>query len=181
MRTQAGFTCIRRRTSRIESGFWFHGLVVAFLLGSAVAAAGDTGFRVRLGLVHGHLRECWFGCEKGATDGYDRRLDEMAPPPGIQTGYTAFVSPDKKFWLYKDIRGFADTVVWRFGAQVYGKKTIEISWKPKDLPALYDFSIQLADKKLDMRKVKNISVPESGVLTLRAVRRKPEPKPEMKK
>ena len=180
MRIQTHFTFAKQGVIRVRNGAGL-GFVIAFLLGAAAVTAGDTGFRVRLGLVHGHLRECWFGCEKGATDGYDRRLDEMAPPPGIQTGYTAFVSPDKKFRLYKDIRGFSDILVWHFGAQVYDHKTIEITWEPKALPKAYDFTIEMDGKKFDMRRVKNISVPKSRVLILRAVRRGPSTKPAPKK
>ncbi len=149
------------------------GLFAAFLIGITPALAGDNGFRIRLGLVNGHLRECWFGCEKGATDKYDRRLDEMAPPPGIQTGYTAFISPDNKFWLYKDVRGFGQEIVWRFSAQVYDQKTIEISWDPKEFPEAYDFTLELDKKTLNMREIRKVSVPKTRVLIIRAVRRKP--------
>ncbi|NOY80420.1 MAG: hypothetical protein GXP31_05365 [Kiritimatiellaeota bacterium] len=181
MKTDRIHSCPGPRPTFAGNRILVSALLGTFLGAAAFPAAAGDGFRVRLGLVNGHLRECWFGCEKGATDKYDRNLDEMAPPPGIQTGYTAFISPDNKFWLYKDIRGFGDRIVWRFSAQVYGKKTIEITWEPKDLPDAYDFTLESGKKTLNMRETKTLSVPKTGVLIIRGVRRKPGAGPRDRK
>lgn len=139
--------------------------------------AGD--FTVRLGLKHGHIREVFFGCAEKATDGYDRGLDDLAPPPGIETGYTAFIAASQSRMppFYKDIRGHAERVTWRFGATVYKSKDgrvvkpIEISWDPAALPAGVDFAIQHGEEPVDMRTVSTLTVGESSVLTITASRR----------
>ena len=143
-------------------------IAALFLAPFCVRAAG---FQVRLGLVHGHLRETFFGCAEGATDGFDRGHDDMAPPPGIETGYTAFISDDRRLLLYRDTRGFADTVTWRFLAQVYSTKTIKIDWKPGELPKEYEFILKAGGKTLDMREVHSIEVPKTQELTITATRR----------
>ena len=143
--------------------------IAGLLLAPLCARSAD--FKIRLGLVHGHLRETYFGCAEGATDGYDRGHDDMAPPPGIETGYTAFVSGDKRLLLYRDTRGFADTVTWRFLAQVYATKTIKIDWKPAEFPEEYDFSLRAGDKTIDMRKIHEVEVPKTEELTITAKRR----------
>lgn len=128
-------------------------------------------FQVRLGLVHGHLRETFFGCADGATDGYDRGKDDMAPPPGIETGYTAFISPDGRFYLYRDVRAPADSITWKFFARVYADKTIQVSWDPKELPAAFDFEMEAGKKALDMRKTTEVSVRDTKVLAITATRK----------
>ncbi len=148
--------------------------IVPVLLGLGLALHA-AGFRVRLGIEHGHLRQCWFGCESGATDKYDRRLDEMAPPPGFQTGYTAFISPDNRFYLYKDIRGFSKDITWRFQAQVYDHKPIVLHWDPKKLPPKYRFTVEYRGKKYDMAKIRELRIPTTAVLAIRAALRPPAP------
>ena len=143
-------------------------LIAALLL--APLCARSAGFHVRLGLVHGHLRETFFGCAEGATDGFDLGHDDMAPPPGIETGYTAFISENRRLLLYRDIRGYAHTVTWRFLARVHGTKTIKIDWKPGDLPKEYGFTLKAGGKTLDMRKVHEVRVPKTEELTITATR-----------
>jgi len=146
------------------------------------------GFTVRLGLKNGHIREVFFGCADEATDGYDRGLDDFAPPPGIETGYTAFVSNDSQSRLppfYKDIRAPAQNVIWRFAASVYKSKDgqvvkpVTLSWDSDALPDGYEFILTQADCRLDMHTVGEHTVNETGMLeitvTLREQQGKTEP------
>jgi len=141
--------------------------VVAVALCTASAGAG--GFRVRLELVHGHLRECWFGIDPRGTDGFDRRLDEMAPPPGIETGYTAFISPDGRYFYYKDIRGPGKRVVWKFMARVFPGKPIRIRWDAKRLPSGYRFTLKNGAETLDMRRTSETVAPDTRILVIEVV------------
>lgn len=97
-----------------------------------------NSFRINLNIKNGHIGSVEFGCRDGATDGYDRRIDDMAPPPGIGgVGYTFLVSPDRKFNLYKDIRAYADTVQWVFYAKI-GRKPVVLSWEKSQIPNAFD-------------------------------------------
>lgn len=153
------------------AGVLRRGALAIAALALAPLCACSAEFQVRLGLVHGHLRETYFGCADGATDDFDRGHDDMAPPPGIETGYTAFIAGNRRLLLYRDIRGHADTVTWRFLAQVYSTKTIKIDWKAGDLPSEYEFSVKAGGEVLDMRKVHEIQVPKTEELLITARRR----------
>ncbi len=147
--------------------------VPALLVAAFPMSALADDFTVRLGLKNGHLREVFFGCAKGATDGFDRGKDDPAPPPGIETGYTAFAAPPTGMpmpFLYKDIRSPADKVEWRFHGQVYKTKIIEMSWDPKTLPDAYSFCVIHGGTTIDMRKTKQLQVKASATLTIRATR-----------
>jgi len=122
---------------------------VGLLVGSATA---EDEFEVQLDLKGGHLLKVFFGCAKDASDGFDRKGDIMAPPPGIETGYTAFVMPKTGMFLYKDMRAPADSVTWSFMARVYETKPIVITWDPKKLPDGFDLSATYDKTRVDMRK-----------------------------
>ena len=108
------------------------------------ALEADADFQIAIKVKHGHLRELFIGCAEGRTDGFDRRprgaglaamFDEMAPPPGIGTGYTYLVSPDRRMQLYKDIRGpQPETPQWVLFAKP-GDKPVTLSWDKSQIPA----------------------------------------------
>jgi len=155
----------------------------ASMLLSAIAATApaDQGaskpadhFEVRLGLTHGHLREVYFGCAPGASNGFDPQFDSMAPPPGRATGYTAFVMPEMPgVYLYKDIRASDQPeLAWTFLAQVYEDKVITISWEPQTLPPNYSFAMHLSPSRiLDMRQNNHVQISQSQSLRILAKRR----------
>lgn len=96
--------------------------------------AADQEFQIQLNIENGHIGQVYIGCKPGATDEFDGRVDDMAPPPGMGgIGYTFLVSPDRKYNLYKDIRGFADRVQWVFYAKT-GVKPVQVSWEPQAIP-----------------------------------------------
>ena len=145
------------------------GLVCCLALHSQAA---DDGFQVRLGLTCSHLRELFFGCANGASPGFDTGLDDFAPPPGIQTGYTAFVPEDRLLPpLYKDIRAPAEQITWRLQADVWKSKSVGITWDPSSLPARYDFRLASRDKQIDMRKETRLELATTETLTITVTRR----------
>ena len=98
----------------------------------------NAPFEIKLMIKNGHIGHVFLGCHDQATDDFDNRLDDMAPPPGMGgIGYTFLVSPDRKYNLYKDIRGFADTIQWVFYAKPGTKPTI-VSWDPGLIPRGWD-------------------------------------------
>jgi hypothetical protein len=98
----------------------------------------DAPFEIKLMIENGHIGHVFVGCHNQATDDFDNRLDDMAPPPGMGgVGYTFLVSPDRKYNLYKDIRGFSDIVTWIFYAKPGTKPTI-VSWDPGSIPKGWD-------------------------------------------
>ncbi len=136
------------------------------ILGSAVFA---EDFTVRLSLKNAHLREVFFGYSARATAGYDRKLDDFAPPPGIQTGYVGFVPGVKNLPLfYKDIRGPEPDQKWEFYTKVFTGKPMTISWKRDALPKGWSLSLKAKDKTMDMTKVESITLQESQTLTIKA-------------
>lgn len=150
-------------------------IVIAASLATAFAtSAFAEGFRVRIGLVNGHLKEVFFGCEEGATSGYDRSLDDLAPPPGIQTGYTAFETPvvNMPKFFYKDIRGLDKEVTWKFYAEVFPKKPVTVSWDPADLPEAHEFVLSGAGFSGSMRERSSVTVESTDTLMIKMTPRK---------
>jgi len=146
-------------------------LTIGALCLAVSGSARAEDFLVRLGLRHGHLAELFFGCDAKATAGYDRGLDDLAPPPGIETGYTAFVPDTPNFPpFYKDVRPPAATVSWKLMAKVWRNKPIEVSWDPTTLPAGFDFAIDGAGARLDMRRSASVTVDATRTLTITATR-----------
>ena len=94
----------------------------------------NSDFEIKLNIENGHIGHVFIGCRDGATDNFDNRIDDMAPPPGMGgVGYTFLVSPDRKYNLYRDIRGFSENVQWVFYGKV-GIKPITLSWDTKSIP-----------------------------------------------
>lgn len=137
--------------------------------GSTVKDAARR-FEIVVKVENGHIGEVRLGCHEKAGDGYDRRLDDMAPPPGIGgVGYTFLISPDRKFNLYRDTRGFAPTVQWVFYAKV-GDKPVTLSWNPEQIPKGYRFYCGLWDGEsaqvanpLDAAKTTAITIEKTGL------------------
>jgi hypothetical protein len=137
----------------------------------AVPRGPDTTkrFEVELKLKNGHIGSVFIGCREGATDGMDRRVDDMAPPPGIGgVGYTFLISPDRRFNLYKDIRAYGDVVQWLFYAKV-GGKPVTVSWAADAVPKGYQLYCGLWDGKSktvadakDCRKVTSMTLEKTG-------------------
>jgi hypothetical protein len=140
-------------------------LALANFAQNAVPEARESGegFELELKLQNGHIPQVFIACKPGASDGIDRRMDEMAPPPGIGTGYTFLVSPDRKSNLYKDVRAPADTVQWVLFARP-GGKPVNVSWDSKALPEGWNLycarwdgkSAEVTDVK-DCREVSSVS------------------------
>jgi len=154
-------------------------VVAAVLVAVICPFARAEGFRVRLGLENGHLKEVFFGCEEGATSGYDRGLDDLAPPPGIQTGYTAFETPvvNMPKFFYKDIRGLDEDVTWRFYAEVFPKKPVTVTWDPADLPDAHEFVLSGGGSTYSMRDCSSVTVESSETLLIKMTSREAEPAP----
>ena len=136
------------------------------------AVQGPT-FSVKLELVGGHVGELHFGCAPGATDGYDRKLDDLVPPPGFGgVGYTFLVPPDRKMNFYRDVRPPADVTQWLFYGRV-GKAPIELSWNAKTLPEGLNFYAAKWDGKsnevgeiIDLRKVGKLKLEKTGYVRI---------------
>ena len=126
-------------------------------------------FEIKLNIENGHIGHVFIGCKEKATDGFDNRIDDMAPPPGMGgVGYTFLVSPDRKYNLYRDIRGFEDKVQWVFYAKI-GTKPVSLSWDAKLIPPewnLYcgewDGKSEGVKKVLDCREKFSISRSKTG-------------------
>lgn len=127
----------------------------------------DEGTKFELTITNGHLGKVILGINENATDGYDRGLDDMAPPPGMETGYTALVSPDKKY-LYRDTRKPAKEIEWIFRSKVYKEKAVVVSWDIKTIPADYNFDIQQGETNIDMRKQSSITIPTDDAIIITA-------------
>ena len=130
-------------------------------------------YSVKLAIKGGHLAEVFLVCAAGATDGYDRELDDLAPPLGFGgVGYTFLVPPDRKMNHYRDVRPPADVTQWLF----YGrpaKSPVELSWDPKELPAGLNFYAAKWDGKskdvgtvIDMRKVTKVMLEKTGYVRI---------------
>ncbi len=134
---------------------------------------------VEIKILNGHLGKVRLAMSTKATDKYDRGLDEMAPPPGMQTGYTALVAPDQSAFLYTDCRKTADEVDYVFYAKVYSQaatgkkpaksKPVTISWDKKKLFKGYTMKIFVKGKeKLDMSKVNSYTFTETDGIVIEA-------------
>jgi len=140
-------------------------VVVAGCLGACSVGAQD--FAVKLSLKNAHLREVFFGYSVKATKGYDRKVDDFAPPPGIQTGYVGFIPGVKNLPLYyKDIRGPEPEQVWHFYTKVHQGKPLSISWQQDAIPKNWSLTMQRKKEKIDMRKSSSITLQESQTLTI---------------
>ncbi len=131
--------------------------------------AKNNAFLIKLNIQHGHIGHVFIGCNENATDDFDNQMDDMSPPPGMGgVGYTFLVSPDRKYNLYKDIRGFADTVQWVFFAKT-GKSPVTVSWDPKSIPAgwnmfcsPWDGKSETVPENLNCKKATSIKADKTG-------------------
>ena len=135
------------------------------------------GFELKLTIQHGHIGHVFIGCKKGATDDFDSRVDDMAPPPGMGgVGYTFLVSPDKKYNLYRDIRGFSDRTEWVFYAKP-GTKPVKISWDQDSIPSgwnmycsPWDGKSEVATISHDCRQIASVETDKIGYFRFRVER-----------
>ena len=138
---------------------------------SKVTKRHDEKFQMKLNVEHGHIGHVFIGCEEGATDGFDSKIDDMAPPPGMGgVGYTFLVSPDRKYNLYRDVRGFSNTVQWVFYAKI-GAHPIEVHWDVNEIPQGWSMYCSPWDGKSekvsvthDCRKTSSIKSAKTGFI-----------------
>ena len=133
------------------------------------AGAADAGVEVRLGLANAHVVELFLGWQAQGTEGYDRGLDDFAPPPGIDTGYAGFLPKARLPLLYRDIRGPRGPHQWSLLVKPVKDRPVDVSWDPKALPAGWVFTLVHGERTVAMAEVTAIRVAESATLTLRAV------------
>ncbi len=132
------------------------GLFVAILLCGSGLLAANRDFVLPIRLANAHLGQIFLGCQQGATDAFDRGIDDLAPPPGIQTGYVGFISTLSNSLLYKDIKAHGDLKEWRLSIQVYEGKPLKMSWQESQLPRFYSLSLLTGDGEVDMRKINHV-------------------------
>lgn len=135
-------------------------------------------FELKLSIKNGHLGQVFLKTDPKGTDKYDRGLDDMAPPPGMQTGYTALVSPDMKHYLYRDTRKTAKEISWIFFAEVFNNKPVTVSWNKALIPAAYDFTLEDANNEqtLNMREVEAYTLKEKSAFYIKAKLKESKPK-----
>ncbi len=126
---------------------------------------------VTLHIKNGHLSKVILAINEKATDGYDKKLDDMAPPPGMETGYTALVSPDKQMYLYRDSRKPGKEIEWIFYGKVHKEKVITVSWDKEKLPADYSFDLVQGDKTIKMDQVDSIQIDKTDAIIITAVKK----------
>ena len=160
-------------------------VIVPFFCGAADDDESDD-FQVQINVENGHLGKLFFGCEKDASEKYDRGQDIMSPPPGRGTGYTVFMVPEHKLRLYKDIRKLKRRNTWQLYAQVYKDDPVKLSWNPDKLPKNRFFYIQKGgknqvqennkakakkEKKFNMRKKNSLTVGTTSTVTIIATKK----------
>jgi hypothetical protein len=146
-------------------------LTLAAMLSGRSAAAQD--FAVRLGLAQAHITEVFIGCHAKGSEGYDRELDDFAPPPGIDTGYVGFVPKTRLPLLYKDIRGPKGPHEWTLQVRPAKERPVVVSWAPKTLPAGWTFTVVQGDTVTAMADTASLTVAAAGTLSFRAVEKAP--------
>jgi hypothetical protein len=140
-------------------------LALVLLCGGGLFAA-SRDFVLTLQLTNSHLGQIFLGCQQGATDGFDRKLDDLAPPPGIQTGYAGFISTLGNTLLYKDIKAHGDPKEWRISLEVFEGKPLRIAWRPDQLPRFYKLVLVTADGEVDMATVHQAEFTASQVIAI---------------
>ena len=141
--------------------------LVAILLLGASALATERDFVLPLKLTHSHLEEIFLGCKEGATDAYDRGMDDLAPPRGQGTGCAGFIGPATLgSLLYKDLKAHGNLKEWEISLQVYEGKPLKISWQKEKLPECYDLTFVTNDYEKDMRKVSELEFTASQTVVI---------------
>lgn len=138
---------------------------LVLLCGGGLFAA-NRDFVLTLQLTNSHLGQIFLGCQQGATDAFDRNLDDLAPPPGIQTGYAGFISTLGNTLLYKDIKAHGDPKEWRISVEVFEGKPLRIAWRPEQLPRFYKLVLVTSDGEQDMAAVNQAEFTESQVIAI---------------
>ena len=136
-----------------------------------------NGFEFKLDIENGHIGHVYIGCHHDATDAFDNKLDDMAPPAGMgPVGFTCLVSPDRKYNLYKDIRAFADTVQWLLYVKPKRNPVI-VSWNPELIPSEWnlffspwDGTSEKVDAIFDCRKELTLKTDKTGFIRFWTVR-----------
>jgi len=89
------------------------------------------------------------GMEKGATDGFDKGVDQVAPPLPPEGSHSVFPLADKRYSfidaLWTDIRGFSENASWTITIANL-EKPVRILWNPDSLPPgdlLYNDTLSL--------------------------------------
>jgi len=141
-------------------------LAVFVMLCGCGLLAVNRDFVLALQLTNSHLGQIFLGCRQGATDGFDRDLDDLAPPPGIQTGYAGFISTLGNTLLYKDIKAHGDLKEWRISLQVHEGKPLRIAWRTDQLPRFYSLVMVTGDQEKDMAAVNQVEFTESQVVAI---------------
>jgi hypothetical protein len=157
-------------------------VLFAVAMAPPARAAGDQAFEVRLGLLRGHIPEVYLGCAEGGTSGYDRGLDDMAPPKGPNGRFSALTPPGGNLALYRDVRGPADRIEWVLTVAV-PDEPVQVSWDPATLPEGFEFTVTPTPSAVgsSMRDVTEATLEQDGTLTVVAARvaeAAPDEKPE---
>jgi hypothetical protein len=140
-------------------------LALVLLCGCGLIAA-NRDFVLTLQLTNSHLGQIFLGCQQGATDAFDRNLDDLAPPPGIQTGYAGFSSTLGNTLLYKDIKAHGDLKEWRISVEVYEGKPLRISWRRDQLPRFYKLVLVTGAEEVDMATASQVEFTDSQVIAI---------------
>lgn len=146
-------------------------VVLALALAGArfCVAAAAQDFELRLDVANAHILEVFLGCHGKGSAGYDREVDDFAPPPGIDTGYVGFTSKAGLPLLYKDIRGSQGPHEWVLQVRPAKGRPVRVSWDPKALPAGWSFTVIQGDTSAAMADTASRSVAVAGTLIFRAV------------
>lgn len=138
---------------------------IAVCLASLPLFAAEP-FKVKLHLKNSHLGELYFGTAEGASDKYNPEYDLPAPPPGIQVGYTAFIS--RPVFLYTDLKEPAEKVSWAYSVKLFPGKPVTVSWSQSDFPDHYKFTMIVGDRKIDMNTVSSFVFEKDGSAAIKA-------------
>jgi hypothetical protein len=150
-------------------------LLTPFFCFFAVFLHGQE-FEAKILLENAHLGELLFGCQAGATAGYDRGKDIFCPPGGIgDTGLVWFAAPQADLpSLYKDIKGCEFPQRWELQVQPPQRKKLILKWEPQKLPGELEFQLTGNGVDLDMKKVAELTVTAKGTLLISVRKNQPE-------
>ncbi|MGB9561921.1 MAG: hypothetical protein ACPL6C_03820, partial [bacterium] len=102
-----------------------------------IAISFMVGWRFSFYIDTDRQTELTIGMEKGATDGFDRELDQVAPPLPPEGSHSFFPIKDQRYSfieaLWRDIRAPQERAVWKI-TTVNLEKEINIIWDPDSLP-----------------------------------------------
>ena len=133
-------------------------------------------FEVKILLENAHVGELLFGCQTGATVGYDRGKDIFCPPGGMgDTGLAWFAAPQTDLpSLYKDIKGCEFPQRWELQVQPPRREKLILKWEPQKLPGELEFQLTGNGVDLDMKKASELTVTAKGTLLISVRKNQPE-------